>query len=256
MKRWSWMGSVLALVVLVGAAPALADDDASTSYFDQYGGHGRDGYRYEGYRYHYDNEFRLRLGQFTPDGNERYWNDVENEFNGRASDLADASFGADWLYDFGPNVAFILSGDYFEGKSDMSYRDFTDAQGREIVHTTTLDVAPVTAGILVRVAPPDLPVQPYVGAGAGMYFWRLEETGDFIDFNNNNQIFTDSFRDSGSAFGYYGLVGIEVPISRNFSVFGQARWDKSSDDLSGDFAGLGKLDLSGRRVEGGLSWRF
>ena len=51
----------------------------------------------------------------------------------------------------------------------------------------------------------------------------------------------------GTAFGGYGVVGLEAPISRNLSVFGEGRWTKVDADLQGDFDGFGKIDLSGLR---------
>lgn len=84
----------------------------------------------------------------------------------------------------------------------------------------------------------DLPhaqVSPYLGAGIGSYFWSLEEEGDFID--RNDDIFFATLQDEGVAFGYYYLIGLEAPITRRMSIFGEGRWDQADDELSDDFEG-------------------
>jgi len=244
MKRWSWMAGAALMCALVGAAPAAAEDQTYYPPPAHYG-HGP------------DMTFRLRLGLFTPSGDSDYWHGAEQEFTTKTSDFEDLVYGMDFIWNMHQPVGIMFSGDYYDGKNDMSYRDFVDTAGREIFHTTELDIAPLTAGIVVRLAPEGFPVKPYIGGGGGLYFWHLDETGDFIDFGGNrNIIFNDSFHDDGTTFGGYALVGLDVPIGTYFSVFGEARWDWAKDDLTGDFAGLGKLDLGGRRLTGGVAWHF
>ena len=58
------------------------------------------------------------------------------------------------------------------------------------------------------------------------------------------------------AYGGYWLAGLDVPISRDLSLFAEGRWTKVDDELDKDFEGFGKLDLSGREVSLGLSWKL
>lgn len=245
MKRWSWMAGALMLCAAVGGAASAAAEDSPPYYPPpQHYGHGP------------DMSFRLRLGLFTPSGDSDYWKDAHDEFTTKTSDFEDLVGGMDFIWGVHAPVGVMFSADYYQGKNDMSYRDFVDVAGRDIFHTTELEISPVTAGIVVRLAPQGFPVQPYVGGGGGLYFWHLDETGDFIDFGGVNNIFSDTFHDDGTTFGGYALVGLDVPISTYFSLFGEARWDWAKDDLTGDFAGLGKLDLGGRRITGGVAWHF
>jgi hypothetical protein len=47
-----------------------------------------------------------------------------------------------------------------------------------------------------------------------------------------------------------------VPLGARWSVFAEGRWQNVEDELSGDFAGFGDLDLSGRQISVGAAWRF
>ena len=204
-----------------------------------------------------ENSVRFRLGQVTPDGESEYWEGKEIDFTGEAEDLEGVYGGLDFLFEPTDFVGLVVSVDRFENDLDQEYRDFVDTAGNPIVHQTNLEITPLTVGVLVRVAPPRSPVRPYLGAGAGLYFWRLEEDGEFIDFTTDPpEIFEAEFTDEGQPFGYYLMAGIEVPVGPYFSFFAQGRWDEADDELEDDFTGLGELDLSGRRIAAGIAWRF
>jgi opacity protein-like surface antigen len=223
--------------LLVLAAPAFAQR------------HGR--------RYYPEREgaFRIHLGAFQPDGDSEYWRDNEADFTGDISDFEDASFGLDYLLPLNDRVSLIFSGSIYEGQTTSAYRNFLDNFNDRIRHDTTLDIASGTVGLVLHLTGPGSTVQPYVGAGVGAYPWELEESGDFIDLGPpSHPIFTANLKSDGVAFGYYGLVGLEAPITRRVSIFAEGRWTQVEDDLSGDLEGLGKLDLSGREVAAGLSW--
>ena len=224
--------------LLILAAPAFAQR------------HGRGRYYAER-----ESAFRIHLGAFRPEGDSDYWRDKEADFTGDIGDFEDASFGLDYLLSLNDRVSLIFSGSVYEGQTTNSYRGFEDNFGDRIRHDTTLSVASGTVGLLLHLTGPGAAVQPYVGAGGGAYPWELEESGDFIDFGPPSRpIFTATLQSDGVAFGYYGLVGLEAPITRRVSIFAEGRWTRVDDDLSGDFEGFGKLDLSGREVAAGLSW--
>lgn len=209
-------------------------------------------------RYPGDNALRFRVGMLTPDGESDYWADNARVFGGEAKDFDDIVLGADFRFGLGDRLGLILSGDLYEGDQAQAYLDFVDARGADIFHTTTLDVGSLTAGLVFNILPRDSAVVPYVGVGGGFYFWTLTEEGDFIDFGDpaGPTIFSDLFEDDGETLGWYWLAGVEVPLGARWSVFAEGRWQNVEDELSGDFAGFGDLDLSGRQISAGASWRF
>jgi len=198
--------------------------------------------------------FRLRLGAFRPAGDSQYWDDKKLDFTGEAADLEGPSAGLDYLLGLNDNLSLVFSGSYSQGDTTQSYRDFVDTSGHNIRHDTKLDIGSATLGLMFHLAGPDAPIIPYVGFGGGAYFWRLEENGDFVDFNRHNEIFNARLQSDGTAFGGYGVFGLEAPVSRNLSIFGEGRYTKVDADLQGDFDGFGKIDLSGVEVAAGLSW--
>jgi len=215
--------------------------------------------RYRRYdSYHEDGELRIHLGSFRPEGSSDYWRGIQNDFtHSDPSDFEDVSFGADYLLPLNERMSLMFSGTWYEGTTTNSYRGFEDNFGDRIRHDTTLDIVSGTIGLVVHLTGPDVAIQPYLGAGGGSYFWEIEESGDFIDEGRPSlPIFSADLRSNGVAFGYYGLAGLEAPITPRLSLFVEGRWTEVDDDLSDDFEGFGKIDLGGREIAAGLSWRL
>ena len=88
-----------------------------------------------------------------------------------------------------------------------------------------LGIGSATVGVVFHLLPRGAAIQPYVGGGGGAYVWRLQERGDFIDFESaGDPIFSARLTSNGTAFGYFGLVGLKAPITRNVSIFAEGRW--------------------------------
>ncbi len=199
---------------------------------------------------------RFRLGLFSPDGESQYWRDKFRDFTGSASSFEDTSFGVDYQWHANHNLSLMFGGSFFQGEATQAYRDWVDADGRDIRHVTTLDVNDLTA-ILVWQPFEHAAVSPYVGAGGGFLWWRLTESGDFIDFGDPDlAIVNTGFRSTGTTWETVLLAGLEVPLGYRWSFFAEGRWRDADDELGDSLAGLGTLDLSGVEYTGGFAYRF
>ncbi len=204
-----------------------------------------------------DQAFRIQFGELEPDGDSVYWRDTERDFLGSASDFEDFAFGIEYVRFLGPRMGVVVSGHFFEGDELLSYRDFVDELGFEIEHTTTLEISSFNLGLLYQLARRDAAIQPYIGGGGGLFIYRLDESGDFIDFFSPElDIFNAAFTAEGETFGYYFQAGVEVPLGRSWSIYADARWERAKDDLGDDLDGLGELDLSSRTISFGTSFSF
>jgi hypothetical protein len=102
-------------------------------------------------------------------------------------------------------------------------------------------MVPITFSVRVLPLGQSSPVQPYFGAGLGLFNWRYSETGEFIDVDGI--IFRDSFVDSGTETGTVILGGIRF-AGDTATAGGEIRYQKAEADLPFEFAGS-KLDLGG-----------
>jgi len=201
------------------------------------------------------NSLRFRYGDFELDGDSVYWRTREADFFGSTSDFDDDRLGVTFTHMRSERWGVMFTASAHEGQQTTSFIDFVDFDGSDIFHTTTLETSDIGVGIVYYILRRDAIVAPYVGAGGGFYFYDLREEGDFIDFDTFD-IFSGSFTGSGDTFGLWAIVGLEIPITTSFSIFGEARWHDATADLEDDFRDFGEIDLGGRELTVGASFRF
>jgi hypothetical protein len=162
--------------------------------------------------------------------------------------------GAEWL---------VPVGEYFEAGAGLGfyrrtvatvYEDFVDNDGSEIDQDLRLRLIPLTATIRVLPLGQSNGVQPYFGAGVGLFNWRYSESGEFVDFADNNAIFRESFVADGNEPGVVGFGGIRF-ASDAFSAGGEIRYSAAEADLPSEFVGS-RIDLGGWTYQFTLGFRF
>ena len=74
------------------------------------------------------------------------------------------------------------------------YADFVDTDGTEIEQDLRLRRVPIAFTVRVLPLGQAIAVQPYFGAGLGVFNWRYSEIGEFVDFGAGNAIFREHVR--------------------------------------------------------------
>jgi hypothetical protein len=199
------------------------------------------------------------FGLFTPRGEDgRVDDDVLNinrEFLlFEISDFKSAAIGAEWLLPIG-NFVEAGAGISFAQKTVPSvYAEFIDSDGSEIDQDLKLRQVPIAFTVRALPLGQQNPVQPYFGGGINVVRWKYTEDGEFIDFDNNQEIFTETYEASGTKVAPVLLGGVRY-AGDAFSFGGELRWQKADVDLSTDFTGS-KLDLTGVTLQFTLGVRF
>jgi len=223
MLKSAFRNGLLAMAVLLGpAAAAHAQDGKQTINFT--------------------------LGYFTPFGlDSRDDDDVlvanrtfllfdVDDFNG-------ATVGGEWLFPLMRHVEGGIGVSFSKQTVPSIYEDFEDPNGTEIDQDLSLRIVPVSFTLRVIPVDPRSPVQPYVGAGVGIFNWRYTEIGEFIDFGAGLEIFDGRFVKTGSDAGAVILGGIRFAGDTASAGF-EIRYHNASGDLDDDFAAP-KIDLGG-----------
>jgi opacity protein-like surface antigen len=194
----------------------------------------------------------LWVGAFAPTGiDARDSNDVlvqdRNVFLFDFGHFTAPTFGGEWL---------VALGDHFEAGAGLGYyqrstpaidRDFVDPNGFNVAANFKLRVVPFSATFKALAFGHNAPIQPYIGAGVGVYGWRYSEIGDFVLANgviSRGEVNTAT----GSAVGPIILGGVRFPIGPTAPGF-EVRWQHAHGDLPGNGTGnpfLGTvIDLGG-----------
>jgi hypothetical protein len=162
--------------------------------------------------------------------------------------------GGEWL---------IGLGDKFEGGLGIGissrsvpsvYLGYTNADGSEIEQDLKLRVVPFTATVRFLPLGRRDAIEPYIGAGVGVFGFRYSESGQFVAADKT--IYRDTFIGSGSATGPVILGGLRVPIGAG-SIGGEIRYQSAEGTLpkDQDFAGP-TIDLGGMSYLLTLKFRF
>jgi opacity protein-like surface antigen len=172
-------------------------------------------------------------------------------------DFQHITFGGEYLFRATDFLEAGVSAGYYKRSVPTFYRDLVNTNGSEIEQRLSLKIVPVTA--TVRFLPLGrAPVEPYVGAGVGIFKWNYREVGDFVDFTDNNNIFTNDYRTDGTAVGPVILAGVRFPVGDVLAAGGEVRWQKATGDTGGiDQGFLGdKIDLGGVTASFTIHFRF
>jgi hypothetical protein len=157
-------------------------------------------------------------------------------------DFTGGSIAGEWL---------IPIGEYFEAGAGIGfyrrtvptvYEDFVDDDGTEIEQDLRLRLVPVSFTVRVLPLGQSNAVQPYFGAGLGIFNWRYSEDGEFVDFRDNS-IFRERYVADGNETGPIAFGGIRFAAD-TYSVGGEVRYHAAAADLPEEFLGP-KIDLGG-----------
>lgn len=145
------------------------------------------------------------------------------------------------------------------------FRHFIDNSGKPIEQSTSFRRVPIVLSVkqyltgegrsIGKFAWIPSRASTYVGAGVGGQYYRFKQTGDFIDFNTM-AVFHDTFTSEGWARVAQAFGGLDYTLSPRFAVTSEARYAWSRGELSRDFAGFDRIDLSGFSTSIGLTIRY
>ena len=174
-------------------------------------------------------------------------------------------FGIDVALALHPRLDVLAGFEYSRAAVDSEFREFEEDNGAPITQTTELRTVPLTGSIklyltsrgreISRFAFVPSKARPYVGAGAGLIWYRLEQIGDFVDVDDLS-IFPGEFRSSGWGTEAHVFAGLDLQLSPEWYLSLEGRYVWADARLSGDFVGFDPIDLNGLRITVGFSYSF
>jgi hypothetical protein len=174
-------------------------------------------------------------------------------------DFRGATVFGEWNITFDDRVEVGLGAGFYRRTVPSVYRDFVDIDFTEIEQDLRLRIIPVSA--VVRFLPFNRAgqVQPYLGGGVAALNWKYTETGEFVDFENNNTIFEDRYVASGTTLAPVVLGGLRMPINGDvYALNAELRYQFGKGDTGGFENGFlaEKINLGGMNFTLGFQIRF
>jgi len=170
-------------------------------------------------------------------------------------DFSGASVGGEFVFGLSDYLEAGVGVNYYQRTVPSVYADVVSDDGFEIAQELKLRVVPISA--TVRFLPIGRGgVEPYVGAGIGIFNWRYSEVGEFVDFSNDT-IFRDRYIANGTAVGPVILGGIRFPVADVWTIGGEIRYQKAKgEDLLDEQFLSDTIDLGGWTTSFTLHLRF
>lgn len=145
-------------------------------------------------------------------------------------------------------------------------RDWVDLDDLPIEQTTAFTRVPVTLSLKTYFRDRGRSIgqfawiperwSPFVGAGAGLLWYKFSQQGDFVDFETE-EVYYDTLGSSGTTPTAHVFAGADVTFGSRFivSLEGRYSWAGTGMD-SFVFEGFGDIDLDGFQMMVGLSLPF
>lgn len=177
-------------------------------------------------------------------------------------DFDAAGIGVDVGVAVTPRVEVQFGLDYSSAATPSEYRDFVDNNRLPISQTTRLREVNLSGNAKValtergrevsRFAWVPRRVVPYAGAGGGLLWFDVNQTGDFVDFVDLS-VFTDVFRARGWTPSAQVFGGVDVRLLKRLYVTAEGRYLWAAGDLGREWIDFDPIDLAGFRLSGGLN---
>ena len=211
-----------------------------------------------------DARFSIHAGYSRAGAGSDLFDQVTSDLSLNKSDFSGPTVGGELAVTLSPRLDLALQVDYAGTTKGSEYRHFAE-NGAPIRQTTTFRRVPVTANIRAYLVPRGreigklawIPtsVVPWIGAGGGFMWYQFKQQGDFVDTSNLN-IYSDLFDSNGWAPTMQGMGGLDINLSTRLAFTADLRYNWARANLSSDFVGYNKIDLSGVSTALGFTVRL
>jgi len=198
-------------------------------------------------------------------GGSDWYDFVTDQLTLERKDFNAPGIGVDGNIPLTRRIDVQISFDFSRSNRLSEYRDWLDNNRLPIEQTTSLNE--INLGGNIRYALLDrgreisrlvwVPRKfvPYVGAGAGALYYKLEQTGDFVDFVDLG-VFSSQFQSHGWAPSAQLFGGVDVHVLKRVYVSVDGRYLWAASELGRDWVDFEPLDLTGFRLSGGVNFIF
>jgi hypothetical protein len=225
----------------------------------------------------FSDSFSLRIGYYMPRAlsnayilahPDSLWAIEFNQMSFSLKDYRGTIMGVGYEYFVSKNLSLALTLDSFP---------FEFYDGNDVQHSFSVSSTPLQVSVKLLPLGRKTRLIPFVGGGAGLYFWSVRMFGDMINFNPTDtngdpieyfypdpdlgdvQIYpveAINGKEKGAVFGYHAFAGLQIPIGYRATVEAEARYHWVKARFDEWFLGFEDFDLGGLAVTVGFNYWF
>jgi hypothetical protein len=194
------------------------------------------------------------------------WYDfVTNQLTVDQADFNAPGIGLDVGIALNPRLEAQFGLDYSNANVQSEYRNFVDNNRLPITQQTRLREVNLSGNIKValtdrgrevsRFAWVPRTIVPYAGAGGGVLWFDVNQTGDFVDFVDFG-VFSDVFTARGWTPSAQVFGGADVRVFRRLYLTVDGRYLWAAGELGREWIDFDPIDLAGFRLSAGFNVVF
>lgn len=208
----------------------------------------------------------FNLGYGIPKAGSDIFDDVEEMFTLDKSDFHAPVIGGGVSIFLKDRMDLAMEFSFARSSSWSEYVDWVDDQDLPIEQETRFTQVPVTLSLRYFLLDRGREIgnlswipttwSPYIGAGGGRIFYKFEQSGDFVDFEDYG-IFRYDYVSEGWAWVGHVFGGVQWSLSPTWLVSVEGRYSLAEAELDrSNFSGYEPIDLSGFKGTLGFGIRF
>jgi hypothetical protein len=207
----------------------------------------------------------LSTGFAQPRGQSDIYDFVTEELTLDRGDFSGAQVAASLAYRFRPRIELGLGTTYSGRSVGSESRNFVGEDDLPIEQTTELHRVPIMATARLSLVSPGravgrfawIPAKfvPFIGAGGGPIWYRLRQSGEFVD-NETLDIFEDTFESTAWSLAATGFAGADISLTPRIGFTAEGRYLWARGSMNRDFSTFNKIDLAGYDASFGFFVRF
>ena len=206
----------------------------------------------------------LRAGHARPAVTGDLFDSMRQRLTVDSSDFGSETVVGELLVGVSPHLELGAGLGWANSTVASEFRDYTYQDDSPIEQVTKLRRVPFT--VLARLYPlargkalsnyAYIPARftPFVGGGAGIVWYKLEQAGDFVDAETLD-IFEGNYESAGTAFAAHALGGAEYWVTARLGVVAEGRYTWATTTPHSQFE-FDKLDLGGWQATAGIAIRL
>jgi len=203
----------------------------------------------------FSQSFNFKLGLFQPAANSDLWSINLENLRFSKPDLRHSQFGFEYEQFFSRLFSLSIGVGGYTRQIDSEYRDYEKDNGSPIEQSVYLKITPFEMNFRLFPLGYGSIFSPYIGIGGGIYSWRYEQFGEFINFETME--FSEGVAVTHtSSFGATAQVGFLWRFTRSTGISLEGKYQWLKGNLSAAFEDFAPLDLSGYIIRAGLHFFF
>ncbi len=193
----------------------------------------------------------IRAGVFIPSMESDLWDINQSNLAFSKADMVDIYYSAEYEQFINKVIALGIEGGVYKQEIFTAYREFVFEDDSPIEQNLSLRITSLELNIKLYPLGIRKAIYPYISAGPGVYFWKYEQWGWFIDTIEGtvDQGFADTSR---VALGFNAKAGFVVRIGKTTGLSFEGKYLYLKDELSDLFQDFDKLDMSGLSFNFGI----